>query len=190
MIYVFAFCTDCFLNQIAMTFYHKKADKCAPLIMGQRNRKNRSPLQWRHNYQLHKCLLNRLFGNIKAPRHWPLWGEFTGRCIPRTKACNSENVSIWWHHHEVRQPQTVYQPDYMGIVYLGYLPIYANSIIISKRNVLTWRHHYTTHCSITCVISYVVIFSCLLLFPILKPPNVLLKGLRLTDECTRGTCEQ
>ena len=24
--------------------------------------------------------------NIKAPRHWPLWGEFTGhRCIPRAK---------------------------------------------------------------------------------------------------------
>ena len=24
--------------------------------------------------------------NIKAPRHWPFWGEFTGdRWIPRTK---------------------------------------------------------------------------------------------------------
>ena len=24
--------------------------------------------------------------NIKGPRHWPLWGEFTGdRWIPRTK---------------------------------------------------------------------------------------------------------
>ena len=24
--------------------------------------------------------------NIKSPRHWPLWGEFTGdRWIPRTK---------------------------------------------------------------------------------------------------------
>ena len=24
--------------------------------------------------------------NIKAPRHWPLWGEFTGdQWIPRTK---------------------------------------------------------------------------------------------------------
>ena len=28
--------------------------------------------------------------NIKAPRHWPLWGEFTS---------NAENVSIWWCHH-------------------------------------------------------------------------------------------
>ena len=61
-------------------------------------------LQWRHNgrnsvsnHQLHDCLLNRLFRcrssfiqmqikeNIKAPRYWPLYGEFTGgRWIPRT----------------------------------------------------------------------------------------------------------
>ena len=33
--------------------------------------------------------------NTKAPRHWPLWGEFTGdRWIPRTKAINAENVSF------------------------------------------------------------------------------------------------
>ena len=38
----------------------------------------------------------------KAPRHWPLCGEFTGdRWIPRTKASNVENVSIWWRHHDV-----------------------------------------------------------------------------------------
>ena len=55
-------------------------------------------LQWRHSerdgvshHQPHDCLLNRLFKaqiieNIKAPRHWPLCGEFTGdRWIPRTK---------------------------------------------------------------------------------------------------------
>ena len=55
-------------------------------------------LQWRHNegdgvsnHQPHDCLLNRLFKshikeNIKDPRHWPLWGEFTDdRWIPRTK---------------------------------------------------------------------------------------------------------
>ena len=58
----------------------------------------RESLQWRHderdgvsNHQPHDCLLNRLFKaqikeNIKAPRYWPLWGEFTGdRWIPRTK---------------------------------------------------------------------------------------------------------
>ena len=54
-------------------------------------------LQWRHNgrdgfsnHQPHHCLLNRLFKaqikeKIKAPRHWPLCGEFTGdRWISRT----------------------------------------------------------------------------------------------------------
>ena len=64
-------------------------------------------LQWRHNerdgvsiQQHHDCLLNRLFkaqikGNIKAPRHWPLWGEFTGhRGIPRTK-CFHLMTSSW-----------------------------------------------------------------------------------------------
>ena len=54
-------------------------------------------LRWRHNgrdgvsnHQPHDCLLNYLFRrrskeNIKATRHWPLCGEFTGdRWIPRT----------------------------------------------------------------------------------------------------------
>ena len=55
-------------------------------------------LQWHHNrhdgisnHQPHDCLLNQLFKaqikeNIKAPRHWPLWGEFTSeRWISHTK---------------------------------------------------------------------------------------------------------
>ena len=38
--------------------------------------------------------------NIKAPRHWSLWGEFTGdRWIPRTKGQLRQNVSISWRHH-------------------------------------------------------------------------------------------
>ena len=32
--------------------------------------------------------------NIKAPRHWPLCGEFTAQM-----ASNAENISIWWRHH-------------------------------------------------------------------------------------------
>ena len=48
-------------------------------------------LQWRHNdydgvpnHQPHGCFSTQPFiqtqikENIKAPRHWPLWGEFTG----------------------------------------------------------------------------------------------------------------
>ena len=38
--------------------------------------------------------------NIKAPRHWPLCGEFTGE-FPAQMASNAENVSIWWRHHEL-----------------------------------------------------------------------------------------
>ena len=38
--------------------------------------------------------------NIKAPRHWPLCGEFTGAGeFPAQMASNAENVSIWWCHH-------------------------------------------------------------------------------------------
>ena len=38
--------------------------------------------------------------NIKAPRHWPLCGEFTvpGE-FPAQRASYAENVSIWWRHH-------------------------------------------------------------------------------------------
>ena len=37
--------------------------------------------------------------NIKAPRHWPLCGEFTGTGeFPAQKASYAENVSIWWRH--------------------------------------------------------------------------------------------
>ena len=40
--------------------------------------------------------------NIKAPRHWPLCGEFTGTGeFPAQMASNAENVSISWRHHEV-----------------------------------------------------------------------------------------
>ena len=39
--------------------------------------------------------------NIKAPRHWPLCGEFTGTGeFPAQMASYAENVSIWWRHHD------------------------------------------------------------------------------------------
>ena len=60
-------------------------------VKGVRNRQHTFvPLQWRHNerdgasnHQPHDYLLSRLFKAqvkeiIKAPRHWPVWGEFTG----------------------------------------------------------------------------------------------------------------
>ena len=40
--------------------------------------------------------------NIKAPRHWALWGEFTGTGeFPAQRASYAENVSIWWRHHVI-----------------------------------------------------------------------------------------
>ena len=59
------------------------------------------------NHQPRNCLLNCSFKaqikeNTKAPRHWPLCGEFTGdRRIPAQRPSNAENVSIWWRHHGV-----------------------------------------------------------------------------------------
>ena len=80
-------------------------------------------LQWRHNerdgvsnHQPQDCLLNRLFKgqikeNIKAPRHRPLCGEYTGdQWISRTKVSNAENVFIWWRHHEQNPAQWLVPP--------------------------------------------------------------------------------
>ena len=76
--------------------------------------KREMTLYWRHNdhsgvsnHQPHCCLLNRLFrhrskktSNFKAPRHWPLCGEFTGTGeFPAQRANNAENGPIWWRHH-------------------------------------------------------------------------------------------
>ena len=71
-----------------------------------------NPLQRRHterdgvsNHQRHECLRNRLAKaqikeNIKAPRHWPLWGNsmVTGE-FPAQRTSNADNVFIWWRHH-------------------------------------------------------------------------------------------
>ena len=43
-------------------------------------------------------------GNIKAPRQWPLWVEFTGdHWITVTRASNVEYVSISWRHHDYHE---------------------------------------------------------------------------------------
>ena len=38
--------------------------------------------------------------HIKAPRHWPLWGESTVTGgFPSQRTSDAENVPIWWRHH-------------------------------------------------------------------------------------------
>ena len=67
-------------------------------------------LQWRHKSPAPPLFTQPFIqaqfkGNIKAPRHWPLCGEFTGnRWIPCTYASNAVNVSIWWRHHVLIVP--------------------------------------------------------------------------------------
>ena len=39
---------------------------------------------------------------IKAPRHWPLWGEF-----PAQMASNVETFSIWWRRHAFKIIQSI-----------------------------------------------------------------------------------
>ena len=71
-------------------------------------------LRWRHNelddvsnHQPHDFLLNRLFGRISKKTsklrvtglcagNSPVTGEW-----PTQMVSNAENVSIWWHHHEI-----------------------------------------------------------------------------------------
>ena len=53
--------------------------------------------------------------NIKAPRHWPLCGEFTGPGeFPAQRACYAENVSIWWRHHGICRSQPYYSRYALG----------------------------------------------------------------------------
>ena len=69
-------------------------------------------LQWRHSERdsvSNPRPASRLFAQpfvqaqikeqIKAPRHRPLWEEFTDhRSIPLQRASNAENISMWWRH--------------------------------------------------------------------------------------------
>ena len=75
--------------------------------------------------------------NIKAPRHWPLCGEFTGgRWIPAQRASNAENVSIWWRHHVAIMALVsyswLYQTSYNMIIFYLHLPYFhvSNSALI------------------------------------------------------------
>ena len=87
-------------------------------------------LQWRHNERggvsnhplIAQLLVHaKVKENIKAPRHWPLCGEFTGdRWIPRTKSSNAENASIWWRHHAQLAKYLFYKLHDKGSPQTGY----------------------------------------------------------------------
>ena len=83
--------------------------------------------------------------NIKALRHWPLWGEFTGdRWIPRTQGSNAENVSVGWRHHEIENYDKGPSRFYPWIPALHYL--YERHLyrirFISSNIVCRWHNTY------------------------------------------------
>ena len=52
--------------------------------------------------------------NIKAPRHWPLWGEFTGTGeFPAQRPSYAKTVSIWWRHHDSPTYIPVTRPQWL-----------------------------------------------------------------------------
>ena len=134
------------------------------------------PLQWRHNerdgmldHRRLDCLLNCVFeaqiqGNIKAPCHWPVWGEFTvHRWIPRTKGQWRGFFSICWRHHEMCSYVSTWQINWLR-QWLGtelatnhYLKSMSHSLTydISKVNSLTLCDAYIVYT----LVKWVVIIS-------------------------------
>ena len=134
-------------------------------------------LQWRHhgrdsvsNHQPHDCLLDRLFRRrskkISKLRvtglcagNSPATGEF-----PAQRASNTENVSIWWRHHD----------NYIGVLYLAphflhilrvwiYIEIYSCVFFLSiPDKIYSWFTHKTNG--------------------IIFPVNIKLNFLPLTDD--------
>ena len=107
-------------------------------------------LQWHHNgydcisnHQPHDCLLSRLF-RCKSQKtsklrvaglceeKSPVTGEFSEQM-----ACNAENYSIWWRHHEWLGAVSQFWPSHMlpyGIsrpqwVNLLIRPLYTNNAV-------------------------------------------------------------
>ena len=78
--------------------------------------------------------------NIKAPRHWPLCGEFTGTGeFPAQRASYAENVSIWWRHHGDQAIVPLPVRQHMDSIY--------HDIPITSKN-YPW-HFYTMNCVVS-----------------------------------------
>ena len=81
--------------------------------------------------------------NIKAPRHWPLCGEFTGE-FPAQMASNAENVSIWWRHHETETLTTKRrQYDRTSIFPNVHCPKCQPTKLSTTRNVTSQKRWHT-----------------------------------------------
>ena len=87
--------------------------------------------------------------NIKAPRHWPLCGEFTGDS-PAQMASNAENVSIWWRHRVInvntmeRQSVDCLHSERHNILLIVYRKLAINRFISEPITVL-WFQEYSEY---------------------------------------------
>ena len=108
--------------------------------------------------------------NIKAPRHWPLWGESTGdRWIPFTKGSNPENddvimfkiniigedMSSWWTGRNDKSRISFHFIIYFiykqmmlcpskGIIVAQTFLLKPNDILFCKRYYFSLVHHFAS----------------------------------------------
>ena len=68
--------------------------------------------------------------NVKGPRHWSLWGEFTGE-FPAQVASNAENVFIWWRHHDISHFR-IRETSYLVQLLFESRASYTNRVFINK----------------------------------------------------------
>ena len=123
-------------------------------------------LQWRHDERddVSNQGLSRLLAqpfvralikeNIKAPPHWPLWGQSTGdRWIPLTKGQWRGKVSILWRHpgyglklridciSELFLPELVLHKFLQNKTATDlYIYIYIYKTIERRLNIIVWFH--------------------------------------------------
>ena len=106
------------------------------------------PLEWCHN-ERHGWLFAQPFvqahikGNIKAPCHWPLWGESAGDWwIPLTKNSNAEKVWNWWRHHAHQWPWWVHRPlapHKVTRIFKGFVVVFVSlDKLINKQSSSRW----------------------------------------------------
>ena len=88
----------------------------------------KSPATWLFTQSFIRAQIKKI---IKAPRHWPLCGEFTGTGeFPTQRVSNAENVSIWWRHHDVSRQMCI------GLVYFR---SHKNSqCCVLYHHIMTW----------------------------------------------------
>ena len=93
--------------------------------------------------------------NIKAPRHWPLCGEFTGTGeFPAQRASYAEYVSIWWRHHGVQPKRAFRQNNHI------FVSLSRDGVVSPEQN----GHHFADYISKSIFLDKNVIIS-LILFP-------------------------